>query len=942
MDAFKSDEITKLYNKLTQVEFGKTPKKSWFVSKIQKIHNREEEWDDVACYQKINTLNYSVIKAYNELKGIVIELDDELLKAMHLVGTKYDVGRWVVHTKAYKDYLAVLQNNKFHIQSLISTLNSIMDDTTWTGTLYSKYFNDIVQIMKDLDLITTTSTMLYIVYTQNGNPITRFAFGDTELEQIKLDETNADSKVYSEHDNIKTATVEGTKGTEQANKSTDNKTKTTETTRDTQNTSQDTEQASENIESLSNSYRDAIGRANKVIDDVNKVTETHKSTQNTSQDTEQLSKDSEDKESLDTLNAKYTDGEIKIDDEYIADYIQNLLSSVDTSEKTDATSHKETDNKITEKSYGMQDYLANSIQEQLEQAKSSQIKYESTEDIFKRHMIESSIETSLESLKFLLKCVKVQHVLDTNIYTDEDIDTLVRHFEADLRQQLDLHSGSQPKIINSATLRNVINKFAYSELSWLMVELSVFKNKQVRLGFDDWFSNHHNKYYKSRYLTRSNDELVATGTNTNESLDTTVIESTDTDNDIDQNDTEEVSAVKSFDLSSIVKLQKRLKAQENIPSTEEATKLWLIMPLINALGYNPYSSDIVPEYTLDVGVKKGEKVDYALQINNQPVALIECKKFGLALSEKHISQLYRYFTISDVHIAILTNGDDYWFFTDSQKENVMDIEPYYKIRISEANTDELSKLEQYSKDMIQYADINKVVRYEKYVSECKSLVHGLRTNNIPTWLLDTLAKRSGLDIDKPTLAEYLYTEIKKEFNGFKAPKAETKSKETPKSVETTSAKSKSTQEETKSQTELGIKMQETRSKNRKNRSNIRLNYPYVFNDYSDGDWRFHTLDYAVILGVRYEDITARDLLVHTVTELFKQGKITREAILKETQFDRAFKINAVDNCRRSCYLEDYDVYVETSYSILSIVTFIQKLLDYAGLPYESVIISFKD
>ena len=32
----------------------------------------------------------------------------------------------------------------------------------------------------------------------------------------------------------------------------------------------------------------------------------------------------------------------------------------------------------------------------------------------------------------------------------------------------------------------------------------------------------------------------------------------------------------------------------------------------------------------------------------------------------------RYFTISDVHIAILTNGDDYWFFTDSQKENVMD------------------------------------------------------------------------------------------------------------------------------------------------------------------------------------------------------------------------------------------------------------------------------
>ena len=908
MDAFKSDEIAKLYSKLTDVELAKVSKKPWFLSSA---HKREEEWDEVVCYQKINALNAGVIKAYNELKGTVIDLDGELLRLIHLAGTKYDIGRYVVHTKVYKEYTAALQNNKYRIRDLISTLSSIIDATTWTERLYSKYFSELVRIMKDLDQVVTTSTLLYVVYTRNGNPITRFAFDDEYLAQIEQDESereqsenhsststdNSDSKVYSKHGDIKTDTVEGTKDAAQPIKSDDNDNRTAETAKDAQNTSQCTEQPSKDIEG---------------------------------------------KESLDTSDVKYTDGETKIDDEYIADYIQKLISSADTSEKTDITYHIEKDTKITEKSYGMQDYLANSIQEQLEQAKSSQIKSKSTEDILKRHMIERSIETSLESLKFVLKCIKVEHVLDTNIYTDKDIDTLLRHFEADLRQELESHNESQPKIIKSPTLRNIINKFAYSELSWLTVELTIFKNQQLGWDFDDWFERHHNKYYKNKYLTRSNDELVETDTGTDESLDTTVIESTDIDSNIDQNDTEEVSAVKSFDLSSIVKLQKGLKAQENIPSTEEATKLWLIMPLINALGYNPYSSDIVPEYTLDVGVKKGEKVDYALQINNQPVALIECKKFGLALSEKHISQLYRYFTISDVHIAILTNGDDYWFFTDSHKENVMDLEPYYKIRISEANTDELSKLEQYSKDMIQYADINKVVRYEKYVSECKSLVHGLRTNNIPTWLLDTLAERSGLDIDKPTLAEYLYTEIKREFNGFKVSKAETKSKETPKPVEIAGIKAKGEQGETKTQTELGIKMQETRSKNKKNRSNIRLNYPYVFNDYSDGDWRFHTLDYAIILGVRYEDITARDLLVHTVTELFKQGKITRNEILKETQFDRAFKINAVDNCRRSYYLKDYDVYVETSYSILSIVTFIQKLLDYAGLPYESVIVSFKD
>lgn len=72
----------------------------------------------------------------------------------------------------------------------------------------------------------------------------------------------------------------------------------------------------------------------------------------------------------------------------------------------------------------------------------------------------------------------------------------------------------------------------------------------------------------------------------------------------------------NFNKDSILDLQKKLKAKEIQPTTEEATKQWIIMPFVVALGYNPYSSDVIPEYTLDVGTKKGEKVDYALQINS--------------------------------------------------------------------------------------------------------------------------------------------------------------------------------------------------------------------------------------------------------------------------------------------------------------------------------------
>ena len=47
-------------------------------------------------------------------------------------------------------------------------------------------------------------------------------------------------------------------------------------------------------------------------------------------------------------------------------------------------------------------------------------------------------------------------------------------------------------------------------------------------------------------------------------------------------------------------------------SSEEATKISFVMPFIQALGYNVFDPrEVVPEFTADVGTKKGERVDYA-------------------------------------------------------------------------------------------------------------------------------------------------------------------------------------------------------------------------------------------------------------------------------------------------------------------------------------------
>jgi hypothetical protein len=83
----------------------------------------------------------------------------------------------------------------------------------------------------------------------------------------------------------------------------------------------------------------------------------------------------------------------------------------------------------------------------------------------------------------------------------------------------------------------------------------------------------------------------------------------------------------------------RLEGQKDKISTEEATKSAFVMPFIQLLGYNVFDPlEVVPEYIADVGIKKGEKVDYVIMQEGSPIILIECKHWKEKL-ENHNSQL---------------------------------------------------------------------------------------------------------------------------------------------------------------------------------------------------------------------------------------------------------------------------------------------------------------
>ena len=154
------------------------------------------------------------------------------------------------------------------------------------------------------------------------------------------------------------------------------------------------------------------------------------------------------------------------------------------------------------------------------------------------------------------------------------------------------------------------------------------------------------------------------------------------------------------------KLAERLASIESQVTTEEATKMSLILPFFQLLGYDVFNpSEFCPEFTADVGIKKGEKVDYAILRSGQPVILIEAKAVSKKL-DRHSSQLFRYFVTTQAKFAILTNGIHYKFYTDLDEPNKMDKDPFMEFRLSEIRDSQIPQIEKFHK---KYLDVEEIL-----------------------------------------------------------------------------------------------------------------------------------------------------------------------------------------------------------------------------------------
>lgn len=166
----------------------------------------------------------------------------------------------------------------------------------------------------------------------------------------------------------------------------------------------------------------------------------------------------------------------------------------------------------------------------------------------------------------------------------------------------------------------------------------------------------------------------------------------------------------------------RVISMKDSISTEEATKTSLIMPFFAMLGYDIFNPmEFVPEFTADVGIKKGEKVDYAIILNNEPMILIEAKSVSEKL-EKHDSQLFRYFGTTKSKFAILTNGIIYNFYTDLEEPNKMDSTPFLSVDLLNLRDSDIAELKKFEKNTFDVTNILNTASDLKYCGLIKQFL----------------------------------------------------------------------------------------------------------------------------------------------------------------------------------------------------------------------------
>jgi hypothetical protein len=224
--------------------------------------------------------------------------------------------------------------------------------------------------------------------------------------------------------------------------------------------------------------------------------------------------------------------------------------------------------------------------------------------------------------------------------------------------------------------------------------------------------------------------------------------------------------------SKLLQIAERSKQAERLAGTEEATKTSVILPFIQSLGFDVFDlNEVIPEFTADVGTKKGEKVDFAIKIKGEVAVLIEAKPIGMSLGQTQVSQLYRYFSVTNARVAILTNEREFLFYSDTETPNVMDKKPFFKVDIQHMLEKDLVELSKFQKDRFDISTIIEAASNQRYIKAAADfLIKELTSPSdefvryVAKTFYDGVITKSVLDTMRPAVASAMDEVLKTQLS----------------------------------------------------------------------------------------------------------------------------------------------------------------------------------
>lgn len=208
----------------------------------------------------------------------------------------------------------------------------------------------------------------------------------------------------------------------------------------------------------------------------------------------------------------------------------------------------------------------------------------------------------------------------------------------------------------------------------------------------------------------------------------------------------------------LLDLSSKVESVKDLVTTEEATKNAFVLPMLLALGYDVYNpAEVIPEMDCDIA-NKGDKVDYAINIDGKPTFILECKQCSKNL-DTFMFQLSKYYVASRARIAILTNGIQYRFYSDFDRTNLMDPKPFFIFDLGHYTDEDVELLGKFSKSAYIENEVLYFFKNRLIVNKVKSFIEE-QVANPQSSLVDYVSYCIGDNVSADQLKEAIQIYLK--------------------------------------------------------------------------------------------------------------------------------------------------------------------------------------